>query len=59
MATEKKKTAYVPDSQRHTTKVTLRLDPATAKRLRAHAKRGAITMGAVITAALNALEGKK
>lgn len=55
----KRKTAYAPDSQRHTTKVTLRMDPDQAIRLRALAKRRDITMGELIANALDALEGKQ
>lgn len=54
-----RKTMYVPDSQRHTAKVTLRLDPMTAKRLRALATKRDLTMGEVIGLALDALEGRR
>jgi macrodomain Ter protein organizer (MatP/YcbG family) len=61
MVTEKpkRKTAYVPDSQRHTKRVTLRLDPKVADRLHALAVKRSATIAEVVTDAIAALEGKK
>lgn len=65
MATKKKKvtakkakrrTKNVPESQRHTERVILRLDPEVAARLRAIAAAWHVTLAEVVTDALDALK---
>ena len=54
-AKKKRRTVNVPESQRHTERVILRLDPDVAARLRAIAAAWHVTMAEVVTDALDAL----
>lgn len=51
-----RRTANVPESQRHTERVILRLDPEVAARLRAIAAAWHVTLAEVVTDALDALK---
>lgn len=55
-AKKKRRTANVPESQRHTERVILRLDPDVAARLRAIAAAWHVTLAEVVTDALDALK---
>ena len=54
-AKKKRRTMNVPESQRHTERVILRLDPDVAARLRAIAAAWHVTLAEVVTDALDAL----
>lgn len=53
---KKRRTANVKESQRHTERVILRLDPEVAARLRAIAAAWHVTLAEVVTDALDALK---
>ena len=53
---KKRRTMNVPESQRHTERVILRLDPDVAARLRAIAEAWHVTLAEVVTDALDALK---
>jgi uncharacterized protein (DUF4415 family) len=53
---KKRRTANVPESQRHTERVILRLDPDVAARLRSIATAWHVTLAEVVTDALDALK---
>jgi hypothetical protein len=55
-AASKRRSANVPESQRHTERVILRLDPEVAARLRAIAAAWHVTLAEVVTDALDALK---
>ena len=55
-AKKKRRTMNVPESQRHTERVILRLDPEVAARLRAIATAWHVTLAEVVTDALDALK---
>jgi hypothetical protein len=55
-AKKKRRTANVKESQRHTERVILRLDPEVAARLRAIATAWHVTLAEVVTDALDALK---
>jgi uncharacterized protein (DUF4415 family) len=55
-AAAKRKTRNVAESQRHTERIILRLDPDVAARLRTIAKGWDVTMAEVVTDALDALK---
>jgi hypothetical protein len=52
----KRRTANVPEAQRHSERVTLRLDPDVAARLRTIATAWHVTLAEVVTDALDALK---
>ena len=54
-ASKKRRTMNVPESQRHTERVILRLDPDVAARLRAIAAAWHVTLAEVVTDALDKL----
>lgn len=54
-----KRNRNIPESQRHTEQVKLRLDPEVAARLRGIAVAWKSTLAEVVEAALDALEGKR
>jgi hypothetical protein len=54
----KRRTMNIPESQRYTEQVKLRLDPEVAARLRGIAHAWGETLGEVVEAALDALDGK-
>jgi hypothetical protein len=53
---QKRRTINVPESQRHTERVILRLDPEVAARLRTIATAWHVTLAEVVTDALDALK---
>jgi hypothetical protein len=53
--TKKRRTTNVPESQRHTERVILRLEPEVAARLRAIAAAWHVTLAEVVTDALDTL----
>jgi uncharacterized protein (DUF4415 family) len=53
---KKRRTMNVPESQRHTERVILRLDPDVAARLRSIAEAWHVTLAEVVTDALDALK---
>jgi hypothetical protein len=53
---KKRRTANVSESQRHTERVILRLDPEVAARLRSIAAAWHVTLAEVVTDALDALK---
>lgn len=54
----RRRTANVPEAQRHTERVILRLDPDVAARLRAIASAWHVTLAEVVTDALDMLKAK-
>jgi hypothetical protein len=54
----KRKTQNIPESQRNTEQVKVRLDPYTAARLRALAAHWEMTMGEIVKVGLISLIGK-